>query len=774
MSLERWRKKGMQQKRLLKDSRVPASARRFSLLALTLATLAATLGSTSLVQAEPVLNAPHSLEEYREKTLFSAFSSRSPKTLDPQRSYVSDEATYVSAIYETLYQYHYLKRPYEIIPRTAEAVVHPTYLDKEGKVLPEDAPPELIAESQYDIKIRPGIQFAPHPAFVMEKDASGKMVGKYWHLTEDEARGKRSPVDFSEKATRELTAADYVYGAKRLAKPRLVSPVLSILSEHVVGLEDYAAKLAELEKAEKAAGTAAPYFDLDRVPFDGVVALDKYTVRYRVKGKYPQFNHWLTMNFLAPMPVEADRFFSQPLLAANNFTLNTWPVGTGAFMMAKFLENRQHVLVKNPLFRGETYPCEGSPGDKEAGFLAPCGTPLPRVDKVIFDIEKEAVPLQSKFLQGYYDSPLIDRVDMGGGFAVAMGDSPEKAALYREKGLQLPKSVEAGIFYIGFNWKDPLLGGAGDKAAQERARYLRQAISIAVDWEEYVAIFEKDLGMVAHGIVPPGLFGYREDGPEAFNEVVFTKNAKGEVVRRSLDEAKALMEKAGYPGGIDQHTGKPLVLNFDYQSASQGSKSLLEWFQRQFAKLGIQLEIRATDFNRFQDKLSTGGVQIFLAGWQADYPDAENFLFLFYSPQGRVEFGGSNETNYTSKKFDRDFARMQYLDDTPEKQQLIDRMTKRLQEDAPLLFGYFPSNVAAYHAWIDSAKPSGMVKNHLQYLGVNAAERVEKIKAWNHPILWPLVLIALGLLALIWGAKGVLKRRDQVTLRATPEKRKED
>ena len=76
----------MQQKRLLKDSRVPASARRFSLLALTLATLAATLGSTSLVQAEPVLNAPHSLEEYREKTLFSAFSSRSPKTLDPQRS----------------------------------------------------------------------------------------------------------------------------------------------------------------------------------------------------------------------------------------------------------------------------------------------------------------------------------------------------------------------------------------------------------------------------------------------------------------------------------------------------------------------------------------------------------------------------------------------------------------------------------------------------------------------------------------------------------------
>ncbi len=740
------------------DHCVRAGALGRVLFAASLALSAALFPSSA---SSLTLNAPHPLADYASNTLFSAFSSRSPKTLDPQRSYVSDEATYVLAIYEPLYQYHYLARPYRVVPRTAVAVVTPTYIGQHGEELPADAPPEQIVESRYDIHIKPGIRFAPHPAFVMNKDGSGR----YWHLSAEEARDKRRPQDFAEQATRELTAEDYVYGAKRLANPRLVSPILSLLSEHIVGLGDYAGALAKLEADDRRQGRAAPYFDLDRVPFDGVVALDRYTVRYRVRGKYPQFNYWLTMNFLAPVPIEADRFYSQPALAANNFTLNTWPVGTGAFMMEAFEENRRHVMVKNPLFRGETYPCDGEATDAAAGFLAPCGTPLPRVSRVVFDIEKEAVPLQSKFLQGYYDSPLIDRVDMGGGFAVAMGDSPEKAALYREKGLQLPRSVEPSIQYLGFNWQDPVLGGVGDAASQKRARLLRQAISIAVDWEEFVAIFQKDLGVVAHGIVPPGLFGWRADGPEAFNPVVFERAKDGQPVRRSLEQARELMRRAGYPNGIDETTGKPLVLNFDYQSASQGSKSLLEWFQRQFAKLGIQLEIRATDFNRFQDKLSRGGVQIFLAGWNADYPDAENFLFLFYGPQGRVAHGGSNETNYQNSAFDATFAKMQYLEDGPEKQALVDKMTEILQEDAPALFGFYPSDVAAYHAWVTEAKPSSLVRNSLQYFGLKPEVRLARISEWNQPVLWPLAIILATIAALIVGARHTLRKREEKTLK---------
>ena len=245
------------------------------------------------------------------------------------------------------------------------------------------------------------------------------------------------------------------------------------------------------------------------------------------------------------------------------------------------------------------------------------------------------MPLQTKFLQGYYDSPSIDRVDTGLGYLTAMADSPEKLALYTKKNLRFPETVEASFWYLGFNWLDPVLGGGKTPEEGRRARLLRQAISIAVDWEENIAIFQKNQGIPAHGPLPPGLFGWRDDGPSAFNPVVYRKTEEGRVVRRSIEEAKALLREAGYPDGRDALTGKPLILSFDYQNAAQGSKAYLEWYQRQFAKLGIQLDIRATDYNRFQDKMNRGAAQIFLWGWVADYPIMDNFMYpLFFSTSG--------------------------------------------------------------------------------------------------------------------------------------------
>ena len=712
-----------------------------------------------------VLNAPHTLDEYAEESIFTAFGGRSPKTLDPQRSYSSDETVYTYSIYEPLYQYHYLKRPYELEPRTAVVVAEPRYLDKAGRALPDDADPALIAESVYDIRIKPGILFAPHPAFA--KGADGTFL--YHAMSAEEARTKRSPADFEKTGTRELTAEDYVYGIRRLASPRVVSPVLGTLSEYIVGLGDLAKVLRDREAKLRAEGRQGEWLDLRDAPFEGVKALDSHTLRIRVKGKYPQFSNWLTMAFFAPVPWEAERFYAQKGLADNNFTMNTWPVGTGPFMMSVFEENRRHEMVKNPNFRLETYPCEGEASDRENGYLEGCGKPLPLVKRAVFDIEKEAVPLQTKFLQGYFDSPSIDRVDTGLGFLVAMGDSPDKAALYQEKKLKFPQTVEASLWYIGFNWLDPVLGGTGSPEEQRRAKRLRQAISIAVDWDENLAIFQKSQGIAAHGPLPPGLFGWQDDGPSAFNPVVFKKDAEGRTVRRSIDEAKALMREAGYPDGRDAKTGQPLVLSFDYQNASQGSKSYLEWYQKQFAKLGIQLDIRATDYNRFQEKMDRGAAQIFLWGWVADYPDAENFLFLFYGPNAKAKNGGENASNYSNPQFDRAFEAMKYLEDGPEKQRLINEMISIMQEDAPIMFGYFPKAAAAFQSWVTNAKPTSMIRNSLQYIGVDAKSRREAIESWNRPVLWPLLLIAAGAALLVLFARRVWRKRDSARLRPQRE-----
>lgn len=713
-----------------------------------------------------VLNAPRDVSEYAQKTLFTAFGGRSPRTLDPQRSYSADETAYTYGIYEPLYQYHYLKRPYALEPRTAVEVVSPRYYDRDGKELPADADASKIAQSVYDIRIREGIRFAPHPAFA--QDETGKYL--YHDLPYEIAKTKRSIRDFEKMGTRTLTASDYVHGIRRIASPRVVSPILGTMSTHIIGLEALAKTLREKDEALRAAGgDDFTYLDIDSVPFEGAEALDDRTLRIRVRGKYPQFSNWLTMAFFAPVPWEAEKFYTQRGFRENNFSLDTWPVGTGPFMMSVFEENRRHEMAKNPLFRFVPYPCEGEEGDKEKGWLEACGKPLPLVDRVVFEIEKEAVPLQTKFLQGYYDSPSIDRVDTGLGYLTAMADSPEKLALYTKKNLRFPETVEASLWYLGFNWLDPVLGGGKTPEEARRAKLLRQAISIAVDWEENIAIFQKNQGIPAHGPLPPGLFGWRDDGPSAFNPVVYRKTDDGRIVRRSIEEAKALLKEAGYPDGRDVLTGKPLILSFDYQNAAQGSKAYLEWYQRQFAKLGIQLDIRATDYNRFQDKMNRGAAQIFLWGWVADYPDAENFLFLFYGPNGKVKFGGENAGNYSNPAFDRAFERMKWLEDGPEKAAVIDEMIRILQEDAPIMFGYYPKAAAAFHEWVQNAKPTSMVRNSLQYIGVDEALRTQRIREWNRPVLWPLTLIIPAVLALIWAVRAEMRRRDARRARPLPK-----
>src|SRR5512139_3972541 len=100
-----------------------------------------------LAGCDRVTNSPHPSGAEKTNTFFTAFTERSPKYLDPTASYSQDETPYTYAVYEPLYRFHYLKRPYEVAPRTAEAIATPRYYDKQGRELPADAPGDQIAES---------------------------------------------------------------------------------------------------------------------------------------------------------------------------------------------------------------------------------------------------------------------------------------------------------------------------------------------------------------------------------------------------------------------------------------------------------------------------------------------------------------------------------------------------------------------------------------------------------------------------------------------------
>jgi ABC-type transport system substrate-binding protein len=734
----------------------------------TLALAAAAL--PALTGCSEVSNNPHPLGSERTNTLYVPFRERSPKYLDPTSSYSNDETPFTYNTYEPLYGYAYLKRPYELVGRTAVEVVHPQYFDKAGRPLHDDAPGDEVAETVYDIRIRPGILYATHPAFA--RDAQGNY--RYHALTRADVADKHQVGDFRETGTRELVADDYVYAIRRLATPRIKSPAFSTMADYIAGLKEYGEKIVAVDKAMrkdlKPTDRDLPFLDFRQHAFAGAEALDRHRLRIRVIGKYPQFKYWLAMTFLAPIPWEAEKFYAQPGMAEKNLTLNYWPVGTGPYMPTEYVENRRHVLERNPNYRQDPYPCEGSPGDREAGYLADCGKPMPFVDRVVFDIEKEGVPLQAKFLQGYYDSPAIERLDYGTGMIVAMGDSKEKEKEYREKGIRLPTTVEANNWYIGFNWLDPVVGKGDTPEQAEKNRKLRQALAIAIDWEEHIAIFERGQGVAAQGPLPPSLFGYREDGPAAFNPVVYTRDKDGKPARRPIEEAKKLLAEAGYPDGRSAATGKPLVINFDYiSSATPGTKALLEWYAKQFAKIGVQLEVRATDYNRFQDKMNKGVAQMFFWGWLADYPDAENFLFMLYGPNAKAltNGNGENNTNYQNPEFDKLFLQMKFLDDGPEKQKLIDRMIEILQRDAVWSFGYFPTSAAAYHQWVHNGKPTQIIRDHIRFLRLDPELRARKVAEWNRPIWWPIPLIALALLAAIVPAWFAWRRRERETAART-------
>jgi len=674
-------------------------------------------------------NDPYPASENAANILYAGFTER-PKHLDPVQSYSEDEAEFNAQIYEPPLQYHYLKRPYTLVPLTARAMPEPYFLDAGGNRVGADAPE--LAFSVYEIRIRPGILYQPHPAFA--RDGAGRL--RYERLDAQALRDVHELRDFAYTGTRELVAADYVYQIKRLAHPRLHSPIFGLMSEYVVGLKELAAALRQADEKLRAAGRPKAWLDLDAFPLAGVELVDRHTYRIRIRGRYAQFAYWLAMSFFAPVPPEADRFYGQPGMAEKNLTLDWYPVGTGPYMLTRNDPNARIVLERNPNYRDERYPAEGEPQDAAAGLLADAGRRIPFIDKAVFSREKEAIPYWNKFLQGYYDSSGISSDSFDQAVQVGAGGESTISPEMAQQGIRLETTVATAVRYLAFNWLDPVVGGA-----DERSRKLRRAIGIAIDWEEFISIFANGRGIAAQGPIPPGIFGHRE-GQAGLDSTIYDW-APGGPRRKDIAEARRLLVQAGYPDGRDARSGVPLVLYLDTTDRGPGDKSRFDWFRKQFAKLGIQLEVRGTDYNRFQEKVRKGAAQIFVWGWNADYPDPENFLFLFQSTQSRARFQGENAANYSNPEFDRLFERMKNLPNGAERQALIDRMVAILHEDAPWSFGYFPKDFGLLHAWMANVKPNQMARNRLKYQRIDAQLRARRRAEWNLPLWWPLAGLAL-------------------------------
>ena len=295
------------------------------------------------------------------------------------------------------------------------------------------------------------------------------------------------------------------------ATPRRASsaPIFGIFSEYVIGLKDYG-ELIKDEDAEAARGPGPgqPGQALPRLPPAGrwpaPTAPEKHLLRIRIKGKYPQWKYWMPMTFIAPVPWEADAFYAQPGMAEQRPVAGHWPVGTGPVHDDRVRQGPAHVMKRNPNYRGEPYPVRRHAGRHgRPGCSTTAASRMPFVDTlVVDDREARRRRQRSKFRRATTTWRSIERTDYGRGLTWSRCRTPTTcSADYEEQGLQASRSMTDVTRLVPRLQHARPGGRPGRHAAQqaERNRKLRQAISIAIDWDEYYGkIFPKKGGETAH------------------------------------------------------------------------------------------------------------------------------------------------------------------------------------------------------------------------------------------------------------------------------------
>ncbi|MCX7115602.1 MAG: ABC transporter substrate-binding protein [Gammaproteobacteria bacterium] len=679
-----------------------------------------------------VWNSPYPAIESNQAILYGSFPE-SPKTLDPATAYNVNEALFIEQVDEPLLDYHYFKRPYQLEPLIAANMPEVRYYRQDGTLI-LDPDSEPVAYSIYTLTIKPGILYQQHPAFAKRPDGQYRYVNLSQQFLREQ--GINTLFDFPELGRRELVVDDFIYEIKRLADPHLNSPIYGVMQAYIVGLRELNEQLSSV--------SAKHWIDLRNYPLTGVRKINDVSFEIQIKGRYQPFLYWLAMHFFSPVPWEVDRFYAEPGMQERNIGFDWNPVGTGPFMLTENNPNRRMVLEKNPNYRRVFFPEDGSPHDRQLGYMQHAGQQLPLIDKAIYTLEKEAIPRWNKFLQGYYDVSTVSADSYDQAIRLNRAGEDVLTPEMQQKKITMTQTVEPAIFYTGFNMLDPLVGGSS-----ERARLLRLAISLAVNTEESIALFNNGRGRVAHGPIPPGLFG-SQVYPSQLNTWLYVKH-QHHTARHSIKVAKTWLRLAGYPGGIDPKTHHPLMIRYDV-SASGGpdERSQLEWMRKQFRRIGLSLNVVATQYNRFQEKMRTGNAQIFSWGWKADYPDPENFLFLLYGPNGRVHAGGENAANYENAEFDQLFNEMKNRKNDAVRASLIEKMIQLVQHDAPWIWGFFSETVILRQQWVSQLKPNTMTLNTLKYVAIDVPLRQKMRLQWNQAVFWPIgVLVLIVLLFLL-------------------------
>ena len=275
---------------------------------------------------------------------------------------------------------------------------------------------------------------------------------------------------------------------------------------------------------------------------------------------------------------------------------------------------------------------------------------------------------------------------------------------------------------------------------------LRQALSCAYDKQGEIDIFYNGVPLAAQQVVPPGIYGFQPD----------YKNPYG----FDLVKARRLIDEAGYPHGIDPKTGKPLELSIDVTATGAEERQIAEYHQRQFEQLGIRIKMIENTFARMLEKEDQGNFQMAAGtGWGADYPDPENFFFLYYGRNFPPE--GKNINRYKNPEFDRLFEKMATMENSPERLGIVKKMNEILNEDCPMVLQLHKAYYTVVQPFAPRTQNNLMLEGGAKYARVDYAMREEKRREWNPVAKWP-IFVGLGMVLAALGYAAHWNRRQDV------------
>jgi ABC-type transport system substrate-binding protein len=542
----------------------------------------------------------------------------------------------VASMYETLYTWDFLARPAKLVPALAEGE------------------PEISPDFKtFTFKLKKGVMFAAHPAF-----------------------GNKP---------RELTAEDVVYSFKRHYDPANKSYALT-------GLETI--KVAGLNELRSKAIKEKQPFEYN-TPVDGVQALDRYTVRFKLGVPTPRFKG--TFSDPSLFGVVAREVIEQGGKPMEN------PWGTGPFRLVKeeWRRSSKIVLERNPSFREVLFDGEPAADDVTAQAILKLhkGKRLPMVDRVEISIIEEDQPRWLAFLNAEHD--FLERLPNN--FANVAIPNNVLAPNLVKQGIQMARTPLPDMTVTYFNFEDPVVG------SNEPAKIaLRRAIALAYDSMEEIRLVRRNQAIAAHAPIAPMTTGW-------------TKEFRSEMGDFDRARAKALLDMYGYvdkdgDGWRDLPDGKPFTLMYATQP-DQRSRQLNELWKKNMSAIGLRMEFQIAKWPDQLKQARAGKLQMWGLGFSATGPDPDTFFQGLYGPAK----GENNLSRFDMKAYNEMYEKQLTLPDGPERLALLSEMRKIMIAYMPYKAGTHRIATDMWHPWMKGYMRHPFLRHWFAFVDIDPA-----------------------------------------------------